>query len=91
MKVLVTSCVLAATALLSACDPAARCANGIESASKAIDKARDAKEGVAKLSPALIKAQALLAAAETQRIAKDYEGCMAKIDDAQDAIANAKQ
>ena len=27
MKVLVTSCVLAASTLLSACDPAARCAN----------------------------------------------------------------
>lgn len=91
MKVLVTSCVLAASTLLSACDPAARCANGIESADKAIDKARDAKDGVAKLSPALIKAQALLAAAETQRIAKNYEGCMAKVEDAQAAIADAKK
>lgn len=85
-------CFAAAAALtLTACDPAARCDRGIESAGEDLREARDSKSGFAKASPDLLKATALLGAAEVQRVAKDYEACIAKVGEARDAIKAARK
>ena len=76
---------------VAACDPAARCANGIESANAALDKVRSEKAGLSKLAPPLLKASASLAAAEVSRVGKDYEACMADIAKAEDYIDKAKK
>lgn len=85
------SCLSLAVLALSACDPAARCSRGIESAGEDLQSVRDSKSGFAKASPDLLKATALLGAAEVQRVAKDYEACIAKVDEARQAIKAARK
>lgn len=82
---------LTAVAALSACDPAARCSRGIESAGADLKAERDSRSGLSKASPDLLKASALIAAAEVQRVAKDYEACIAKVDEAEEAIDAARK
>ena len=73
--------------LLMGCEPAARCDRQISKATAAVDSAREAKSGIDKLSPELLKASALIASAEAKRISKDYAGCL---DQAKNAINLAR-
>lgn len=70
--------IITASLFLTACEPASRCDRQITRASQAVDSARAAKSGLAKLNGDLLQASAKIASAEAKRIGKDYEGCIAE-------------
>lgn len=78
------------TTLLAGCSPETRCVRGIESAQKELDAVRETKSGLAKASPSLLKASALLGAADVARAAKNYDGCISNLSDAREAIDAAR-
>lgn len=78
---------VAASLVLTACEPAARCDRHITLAAEAVDSARAAKSGLGKLDADLLQASAKIASAEAQRIKKDYQACIRTAQDAK-AIAD---
>ena len=81
---------LLAALAVSACTPESRCVRGIEAARADLEDVRDSKSGLAKASPSLLKASALLGAAEVARAAKNYDGCIENVRSANEAIQAAE-
>lgn len=81
---------LMAATVLAGCSPETRCVRGIDGAQKELDAVREGKSGLAKASPSLLKASALLGAADVARAAKNYDGCISNVKDAREAIDAAR-
>lgn len=81
---------LGAALLAAGCSPETRCVRGIDGTRAAVDAVREDKQGLAKASPALLKAEALLGAAEVARAARNYDGCIDNVAKARKALDEAR-